>query len=71
MCRLYFKWIEEGAKIVEISEKEFLQLKAKWLMEQSLKSEQWKGLPAEIRQEIFVFALFVDRYLGKDEEAQQ
>lgn len=57
--------------MVEISEKEFLQLKAKLLMEQSLKSEQWKGLPAGIRQEIFVFALFVDRYLGKDEEAQQ
>lgn len=57
--------------MVEISEKEFLQLKAKLLMEQSLKSEQWKGLPAEIRQGIFVFALFVDRYLGKEEEAQQ
>lgn len=57
--------------MVEISEKEFLQLKAKLLMEQSLKSEQWKGLPAEIQQEIFVFALFVDRYLGKEEEAQQ
>lgn len=57
--------------MVEISEKEFLQLKAKRLMEQSLKGEQWKGLPAEIRQEIFVFALFVDRYLGNDEEAQQ
>lgn len=57
--------------MVEISEKEFLQLKAKLLMEQSLKSEQWKDLPAEIRQEIFVFALFVDRYLGKEEEAQQ
>lgn len=57
--------------MVEISEKEFLQLKAKRLMEQSLKSEQLKGLPAEIRQEIFVFALFVDRYLGKEEEAQQ
>lgn len=57
--------------MVEISEKEFLQLKAKLLMEQSLKSEQWKGLPAEIRQEIFVFALFVDRYLSNDEEAQQ
>ena len=57
--------------MVEISEKEFLQLKAKLLMEQSLKSEQWKGLPAEIRQELFVFALFVDRYLGKEEEAQQ
>lgn len=57
--------------MVEISEKEFLQLKAKLLMEQSLKSEQGKGLPAEIRQEIFVFALFVDRYLGKEEEAQQ
>lgn len=57
--------------MVEISAKEFLQLKAKRLMEQSLKSEQWKGLPAEIRQEIFVFALFVDRYLGKEEEAQQ
>jgi hypothetical protein len=68
---LYFKRIEEGAKMVEISEKEFLQLKAKRLMEQSLKSEQWKGLPVEIRQEIFVFALFVDRYLGKEEEAQQ
>ena len=57
--------------MVEISEKEFLQLKAKLLMEQSIKSEQWNGLPAEIRQEIFVFALFVDRYLGKEEEAQQ
>lgn len=57
--------------MVEISEKEFLQLKAKRLMEQSIKSEQWNGLPAEIRQEIFVFALFVDRYLGKDEEVQQ
>lgn len=54
--------------MTEISEKEFLQLKAKRLMEQSIKSERWNGLPAETRQDIFVFALFVNNYLDKVEE---
>ena len=54
--------------MTEIGEKEFLQLKAKRLMEQSIKSEQWNGLPAETRQDIFVFALFVNNYLDKIEE---
>lgn len=54
--------------MTEIGEKEFLQLKAKRLMEHSIKSEQWNGLPAETRQDIFVFALFVNNYLDKVEE---
>lgn len=54
--------------MTEIGEKEFLQLKAKRLMEQSIKNEQWNGLPAETRQDIFVFALFVNNYLDKIEE---
>ena len=54
--------------MTEIGEKEFLQLKAKRLMEQSIKSEQLYGLPAETRQDIFVFALFVNKELDKVEE---